>query len=153
MAPGGFEHGSLVMDLGSSLSRFVQAHRLGRVAAAETGFQLTTTPDTVRAPDVAFVSRERLEAAGQVRGNRPGAPGLAIEVIFPNDLSTDVEEKVVEWLEHGARMVLMVNPRRRSVAIHRPGQPVRVVGEGDALDGEDVVPGWTLPLRDLFAGD
>ena len=74
-----------------------------------------------------------------------------MEVISPNDLYTEVDEKVGEWLEHGTRMVLVVNPRRRTVAVHRPGRDVRVLGMDDALQGEDVVPGWTLAVRDLFA--
>jgi len=104
----------------------------------------------VRAADVAFVRRERLEGVGRVRGYWDGAPDLAVEVISPNDLYTEVDEKVAEWLEYGTRLVFVVNPRRRTVAVHRPGQPVRILSENDLLDGEDVVPGWTLPTRDLF---
>jgi Uma2 family endonuclease len=152
MPPAGDEHGSIASDLHASLAPYVRAHDLGRTYIAETGFRLTTDPDTVRAPDVAFVRRERVEATGRLSGYRPGAPDLVVEVISPNDRYTEVDEKVAEWLEHGARLVFVVNPRRRTVAAHRPGQPVRVLGEGDTLDGEDVVPGWTLAVRDLFAG-
>jgi len=104
----------------------------------------------VRAPDVAFVRRERVLAAGRVDAFWRGAPDLAVEVISPNDLYTEVEDKVAEWLEHGARMVVVVNPRRRTVAVHRPNRPLRVLAIDDTLDGEDVVPGWSLPLRTLF---
>jgi Uma2 family endonuclease len=72
-------------------------------------------------------------------------------VISPNDLYDEVEEKVGEWLAHGTRMVLVVNPRR-SVAVHRPGRDVRILGMDDTIEGEDVVPGWTLAVRDLFGG-
>src|SRR5215212_11188504 len=65
---------------------------------------------------------------------------------------TDVAEKVAMWLEYGTRLVLVVNPRRRVVTVHRPGQPVRELAESDTVDGEDVVPGWRLPVRELFAG-
>jgi Uma2 family endonuclease len=84
------------------------------------------------------------------RGYFAGAPDLAVEVISPNDLYTEVDEKVAEWLEHGCQMVLVVNPRRRTVAVHRSGQMGRILGEDDTLDGEDVVPGWTMPVRDIF---
>lgn len=151
MPPSGFEHGEFTGEFDTSLRSHVRASRLGRVVAGETGFKLTQDPDTVRAPDIAFVSNERLAGLGRVRGYFPGAPDLAVEVISPHDLYTEVEEKIAEWLEHGTRMVCVVNPRRRSVAVHRPGQPVRTLGMDDVLDGEDVVPGWRLSVRDLFA--
>jgi Uma2 family endonuclease len=82
-----------------------------------------------------------------------GAPDLAVEVMSPNDLYTEVDEKVGEWLEHGTRMVFVVNPRRRTVAVHRPGQPLRVLTVEDTLDGEDVVPGWTFPVSAIFVDE
>ena len=151
MSPPGFEHGGVTVDITVSLELHVRAHGLGRVVG-EVGFRLTTDPDTVRAPDVAFVRRDRLPNS-PVRGYWPGAPDLIVEVISPNDLYTEVDEKVAEWLEHGTPLVFVVNPRRRTVAVHRPRQPVRILGLDDVLDGEDVVPGWTLPVRDLFDQD
>jgi Uma2 family endonuclease len=150
MPPGGWGHGKESSKLDRSLGNHVEVHGLGEVATNEPGFLLTTDPDTVRAPDVAFVRRERLDRVNPERGYYPGPPDLAIEVISPNDLYDEVDEKVAEWLEHGTRMVLVVNPRRKSIAVHRPGRDVRILGIEDTLDGEDVVPGWTLPIRDLF---
>ena len=150
MPPAGFEHGQHTSKLDRSLGDFVEAMNLGQVVVGDIGFRLTTAPDTVRAPDVAFVSAERVRAAGRVTGYWPGAPDLVVEVISPNDLYTEVEEKVAEWLEHGARLVFVVNPRRRTVAVHRPDRPLRVLTIADTLDGEEIVPGWTLPLRELF---
>ncbi len=150
MPPSGAEHGGIAMDVGASLAQHVRAHGLGRVFAAETGFLLATNPDTVRAPDVAFIRRERVGALGNVTGYWPGAPDLAVEVVSPNDLYTEVEEKVATWLAHGARMVIVVNPRQRTVAVHRSPTDVRHLTIGDTLDGGDVVPGWTLPVRQLF---
>ena len=150
MPPGGWGHGRDSSKLDRSLGNHVEAHGLGEVATNEPGFLLTTDPDTVRAPDVAFVRSERLAGANPERGYYPGVPDLAVEVISPNDLYTEVDEKVGEWLEHGTRMVLVVNPRRRTVAVHRPGRDVRILGVEDTLDGEDVVPGWTMKVRDLF---
>ena len=153
MAPGGAEHGSVAGTFHISLGPHVRAHNLGRTYIADTGYRLTTDPDTVRAPDVAFVRRERVEDSGRVRGYWAGAPDLAVEVISPSDLYAEVDEKVAEYLEHGARLVFVVNPRRRTVAEHRPGEPVRVLTVEDTLDGHDVVPGWSLPVRDLFEDD
>lgn len=149
MAPPGGEHGEISVLLSASLLSHVRANHLGRVYA-ETGFLLATDPDTVRASDVAFVSRDRPQGTTRIRGYIHGAPDLAIEVISPNDLYTEVAEKVAEYLEHGTRLVLIVNPRRPNVAVHRPNQPVRILTVDDVIDGEDVVPGWSLPVRELF---
>jgi Uma2 family endonuclease len=150
MPPSGFEHGDVTSKTDTSLRSYVEGRELGQVVAGDVGFQLANDPDTVRAPDVAFVRAEKLAEVGRPRGYWPGAPDLAVEVVSPNDLYTEVDEKVAEWLQYGARMVLVVNPRRRTVAVHRPGQPVRVLAEDETLDGEDVVPGWSLGVRDLF---
>jgi Uma2 family endonuclease len=150
MPPSGWEHGWIAVRVTVPLSQYVDANRLGVVCGAETGFILTRDPDTVRAADVAFVRRERVLAAGDVKSYWPGAPDLAVEVVSPHDRYTEVDAKVVEWLTHGTRMVLVVNPRRRVVAVHRPHRAVRELTESDVLDGEDVVPGWTLAVREIF---
>jgi len=150
MAPAGPTHGRLAMRLAAHLFQHVEAHHLGTVYAAETGFQLAQDPDTVRAPDVAFVSRQRLEAVGETEGYWPGAPDVAVEVISPSDRYTDVEDKVVEWLEAGSRMVIVVNPRQRAVTVyHSRTDVVRLTAE-DTLEGGEVVPGWQLPIREVF---
>ena len=83
-------------------------------------------------------------------GYFPGAPDLAVEVVSPGDLYMDVDEAVAKWLEQGARLVFVNNPHRRTVGVHRPGQPVSIITVDDTLSGEDVVPGWRLAVRDLF---
>jgi Uma2 family endonuclease len=134
-----------------SLVHYVRSTKLGQVFTNEPGFVLATDPDTVRAPDVAFIRRERIEQTGVPRGYyRGGAPDIAVEMISPNDLYTEVDEKVTEWLEHGTQVVFVVNPRRKVVAVHRPKQPVVILGIEDTLDAEDVLPGWSLAVRDLF---
>jgi len=150
MAPAGPTHGRLAMRIAAHLFQHVEAHHLGTVYAAETGFQLTQDPDTVRAPDVAFVSQQRLEAVGEIEGYWPGAPDVAVEVISPSDRYTDVEDKVVEWLEAGSRMVIVVNPRQRSVTVYHSRTDTVRLTEEDALDGSDVVPGWQLPIKEVF---
>ncbi len=151
MTPAGNVHGRVAMNFAWPLAQYVRAHDLGTVYAAETGFRLATDPDTVRAPDVAFVSRERIEAVGEVEGYWPGAPDLAVEVISPDDSHVEVEEKVFDWLEAGTKMVLAVNPRRRSVTLYRSQSDIAILTGTDVLDGGDVVPGLQLSLREIFA--
>jgi Uma2 family endonuclease len=149
MAPPGAEHGGIVAILVESLGSFVRKNNLGKVYV-ETGFQLASDPDTVRSADVAFIHRERVEAAGKITGYWQGAPDLTIEVISPNDRYTDVDDKVLDWLHAGTRMVIVINPRNNTAAVYRgPSQVVRLT-ESDILDGNEVVPGWRMPVRDLF---
>lgn len=148
--PPGEEHGVVSAEILISLGSHVRAHGLGRVHAAKTGFRIGTGPDTVLAPDAAFVSRERIERAAVGKGYRDGAPDLAVEVVSPGDTFARVEAKVARWLAAGCRMVVVVNPERRAATVYRSLNEVRLLTENDALEGGDVVPGWTLPLRELF---
>jgi Uma2 family endonuclease len=151
MTPAGNVHGRVAMNVALSLAQYVKAHNLGIVYAAETGFRLATDPDTVRAPDVAFVSRERVEAVGEVEGYWPEAPDLAVEVISPNDSHVEVEEKILDWLEAGTKMVLAVNPRGCSVTLYRSQSDITILTGTNVLDGGDVVPGFQLTLQEIFA--
>ena len=120
--------------------------------AAETGFRIARDPDTVRAPDVSFVQQEVIEKLGEPdEAYWPGAPDLVVEVISPGDIYTEVEEKISDWLEAGTRMVIVINPRKRMVKVYRSLNEVRLLTENDTLDGEDVVPGWQMAVKDLFA--
>ncbi|MBI2505723.1 MAG: Uma2 family endonuclease [Candidatus Latescibacteria bacterium] len=147
----GAEQGRLTVVLMVSLFQHVQDSKLGVAYAGGTGFLLSSDPDTVRAPDVAFVRRERIEEVGAVEGYWPGAPDLAVEVVSPNDQYSEVESKVADWLEAGSRMVVVVDPRRRKVTVHRSRSDIRILGIGEVLEGGEVVPGWKLPIDDLFA--
>jgi Uma2 family endonuclease len=150
MAPVGHLHGRIAINVTTPLDQHVRAHTLGTVYAAETGFKLASNPDVVRAPDVAFVRRERVEAVGDIEGYWPGAPDLAVEVISPGDTYADVQDKVCDWLEAGTRMVVLVMPRRRAVTVYRSLTDSITLREDETLDGGDVVPGWQIPVRDLF---
>ena len=144
------QHGELTMALGWRLAQFVSEHGLGEVYAAETGFKLRADPDTVRAPDAAFVSRARLEDAPTGKGYRQGPPDLAVEVVSPNDRPPEVAEKVYEWLFYGDAEVWVLDPERRSVTVYRPGEDLRILGEQDTLRSP-LLPEWALPLSELFA--
>lgn len=149
--PPGEEHGVVAARMLIKLGSHVLAHNLGIVHAAETGFRIGSDPDTVLAPDAAFVSRERVERAAVGKGYRAGAPDLAVEVVSPSDSFVDVEAKVARWLEAGCRMVIVINPARRAATVYRSRDEIALLTESDVLDGGDVVPGWSLPLRELFA--
>jgi len=149
MNPAGNVHGRVAMSFAWRLARYVEENRLGTVYAAETGFELAS--DTVRAPDVAFVSRARVEAIGEVEGFWPEAPDLAVEVVPPNDAYAEVEESVFAWLDAGTKMVVVVNPRQRTATVYKSPDDIVVLAEADVLDGKDVVPGFGLAVRELFS--
>lgn len=151
MNPAGNIHGYVALRVASRLERHVDANGLGRTYIAETGFKIHSDPDTVRAPDAAFVSRERLEEKGEVEGYWPGAPDLVVEVVSPNDTHSEVVEKSLEWLEAGCRMVIVVEPKRKVATVYRSREDIRILTEGEAVDGSDVVPGWRLPVSEIFA--
>lgn len=150
MAPAGHEHGRVAVRFTWRLAQHVETNNLGAVYAAETGFLISTNPDTVRAPDVAFVSRKRLEAVKRAEGYWPGAPDLAVEVVSPGDTYTEVEEKAIEWLEAGALMVLALNPRKRTVAVFRSLNDIVILNEASILDLDEIVPGFKVAVKDIF---
>jgi|SRR5215204_3297553 len=151
MNPAGNVHGRVAMSFAWRLAQYVDENQLGVVYAAETGFRLATDPDTVRAPDVAFVSQARVEAVGEAEGFWPEAPDLAVEVISPGDSYADIEEKIFAWLDAGTKMVVVVNPRQRSATVYRSPSDITALAEADILDGADVVPGFELAVREIFA--
>lgn len=150
MSPAGGQHGRIAMRIGSMLEQHVRNNRLGEVFAAETGFLLATDPDTVRAPDAAFLTAERFASVADVRGFLPIAPDLVIEVVSPNDTSSDVEEKAHSWLQFGVRLVLVVDPANQSIRAYRALASIQVYFAGNQVDATDVVEGWTFAVDDVF---
>ena len=150
MAPAGYEHGRVTMKLGRLLANFVATHHLGDVLGAETGFKLRTSPDTVRAADVAFVAAARIPPGSQTYGFWEGGPDLAVEVISPGDTAEEVEAKIDDYLNAGTSIVWIVNPMRRTITVHRKGRDVDVLREGDTLSGDDVIPGFQCAVADAF---
>ncbi len=150
MAPAGHGHGRVAVRFTWRLAQHVETNNTGAVYAAETGFLISTNPDTVRAPDVAYVSQKRLDEVGKVGGYWPGAPDLAVEVVSPGDTYTEVEEKAIEWLEAGALMVLALNPRKRSVTVYRSLNDITIINEDAILDLNDIVPGFKVAVKDIF---
>lgn len=150
MAPAGHEHGRVAMNFGWRLAQHVEANGLGAVYAAETGFLLSSDPDTVRAPDVGFVNRKRIEETGKAKGYWPGPPDLAVEVVSPGDAYAEVEEKATEWLGAGALMVLVLDPRKRTVTVYRSLNAIIILNESSMLDLDDAVPGFSVAVKDIF---
>jgi Uma2 family endonuclease len=151
MCAAGFEHGRVASTANWLLGNHVRATGLGLTLGAETGFVLARDPDTVRAPDAAFVSQARADEVGTTLGFWPGgAPDLAIEVVSPEDSRPYVRAKALNWLDAGASAVLVLHPRSRSATVYRPGGEVHSYTEG-TLDLSDAVPGWRVAVADFFA--
>jgi Uma2 family endonuclease len=152
MAPAGGVHGRVIVLVSHHLTVHADAHGGGLVIAGDVGFVLAlpADPERVRAPDVAFVSNARLPEGRLPQGFIQGAPDLAVEVLSPNDDPVEVQQKVRDYLEAGSRLVWVIAPRARTVTVYRPDGSARLLREPDALDGEDMLPGFTLPLAELF---
>jgi Uma2 family endonuclease len=149
VTPPGPDHGELAAYLSAQLVAFTRPRRLGTVYV-ESGYVLFRGPDTVRGPDVSFLSPER---AAQVKGRRgfvPFAPDLAVEVRSPDDSPADLSAKAQDYLDAGARLVWVVDPPARTVQVREPGRAPRVLGIDAVLDGGEVLPGFALPLAELF---
>lgn len=151
MSPVGYQHGLVVTRLIFLLMQHLQDAPDGDVMT-EVGFKLASAPDTVRAPDIAFVRRER-GAGAEHRGYYGGAPDLAIEVLSPDDTPSTMHRKVSDYLRAGARLVVVVDPRERTVTSHaRDAAPVRLRSDHHRLDFGSVVPGFSCALGEMFGG-
>ena len=143
--PPGFRHGRLTVDLAARLSVHLQATEAAQVLVVESGFHLARDPDTVRGPDIALIGRDRLPVP-EPTGFPRVAPDLVVEVRSPGDRAGEVLAKVADWLTAGTRLVWVVDPDRRLARVYRHDGSEAVVTEHEALDGEDVVPGFSCPL-------
>ena len=148
--PTGHEHGQIAARLVVRLGNFVQPRKLGILTVSDSGVQLEHNPDTVREPDVAFFSAEKSPPDERVTGYAQVAPDLAVEIVSPSDRLPAVNDKALMWLRYGVRLVWVVRPDERRVDVHRDGHPVVALTESDALDGLDVLPGFSCPVREIF---
>jgi Uma2 family endonuclease len=140
----GARHGEVASNISASLGRHVRQNRLGRLYIADVGFRLSRNPDTVRAPDVAFVRAER---AVSTPGFFEGPPDVVFEVVSPSDSYSEIDEKTLDWLRAGTRVVVIADPRTMSVRVHRSAGAHSVT---DFLELDDVIPGWRMPLAEIF---
>jgi Uma2 family endonuclease len=150
MSPAGSRHGDIVLEIGMRLRAHVRANRLGATFGAETGFVLSRNPDTVRAPDVAFVVAARVPAGGLPDGYFPGTPDLAVEVVSRSEAAADIQRKVSEYFAAGARLVWIVYPDMRQVVVFRSARESVVLTAQDTLDGGDLLPGFACRVSELF---
>ena len=146
----GAEHSFIAGNILSALHSHVRPQRLGRVGGTDGGVLIHREPDTVREPDVFFVSAERLPLDARVQGYLEVTPDLVVEIISPSDMQEAVNDKTWMWLSLGVLMVVEVYPAERAVMVHRSGVPAVTLTGDDALDGGDALPGFSLPLSEIF---
>jgi len=147
MTPASDRHGELALRLGAKVFNFADDNDLGKAVAAETGFVLDADENTIRAPDLAFTRKERA-----VRTNKFSTviPDLIAEVLSLNDRAGEVNEKIEQWFAAGVRVAWIVDPETSTVTVRHPDGAARVLHLGDTLTGDDVLPGFELPLGELF---
>ena len=146
--PPGDEHGVLVAHIAWLLTSYSYENDYGQVRAGDSGFVLERNPDTVRGPDVAWVSPDRL--AAPVVGYAELAPDLVVEVKSPSNSNREMADRAMMWLSHGVRMVLVADPGPVTLTVYRPGEPPQILGEFDTFDGGDVLPGFTAHVWSFF---
>jgi Uma2 family endonuclease len=147
--PPGTHHGRIAGRLITRVGAFVEAHELGEVFGQDTGFKIASNPDTVRAPDLAFIARNRLSRIG-ARGYASIAPDLIAEILSPDDRPGEVIAKVAEWLSAGVCLAWVLDPYRRIAHVHRPDGSLSLVDVDGALEGEGVLPGFRCELAHLY---
>ena len=150
MSPASFDHGRFVGNAYAALRHFILQRALGIVVTGETGFRIGRDPDTVRAPDVAFVRADRIPAAG-VKGFFPGPPDVAVEVVSPSNRASEVAAKVQDWLQAGCLSVWVVDPETRTICVYRSTGGSVLLNAADTLTGGMVLPGFSVPVAEIFA--
>lgn len=148
MSPAGSEHGWVVMNVAGPMMVFAKDHKLGYTFGAETGFVIGRDPDTVRAPDVAFVTADRI-ADRPTAKFFPGPPDLAVEVLSPGDTASEVQEKAEAWLNSGCHEVWLIDPRRKSATRLTPAEGSIIQQSVETLTS-DLLPGFSLAVAELF---
>jgi Uma2 family endonuclease len=148
VSPAGMRHEDVGANLLARLWTFVRARGLGRTFGSSVGYRLPN--GNLRSPDVSFVATERMPGGKPPKGFGELAPDLAVEILSPDDSQREVFDKVGEYLRAGSRLVWVIDPEEETAAIYRSLTQVRRIERDGALDGEDVLPGFTCPLAELF---
>ena len=149
MSPGRGLHAAVAMRIGRSLLNFAEAHDVGMVFDSSAGYVLSRNPDTVREPDVSFLTKRRLETQ-DLDAFLEGAPDLAVEVLSPGNTPAEMCDKMTEYFRAGCRVVWIVDPRRKTIEVYRPGKELTVLKEGDEVVEQELLPGFSLPVSDVF---
>ena len=150
MSPAGGRHGRIAVRINKLLAIHVDDNHLGATYAAETGFIIAVNPDTVRAPDGAFVRKEKIASLDDDSGFLPFAPDLAVEVVSPTDSFASIERKALMWLKAGTQLVLILEPESKTAHVYRSRTDIAVYGVGDIIDAADVVKDWKFAVSDVF---
>jgi len=146
-----FYHGEICTRLSTELNIFVTQERLGVVLDSSTGFWMNN--QNCRAPDISFVTKERLALLGFKRSTRrffPGAPDLAVEVLSPNNTRSEIDERLRDFFASGTQIAWIVNPDAECVEVCHSFTQRMLLGSGAVLDGEHLLPGFQYPITDLF---
>jgi Uma2 family endonuclease len=144
-------HGDICTRLIAALLAFAEPRRLGAVWDSSTGFRMNNL--NVRAPDVSFISRTRLQAQGRKRSAEsffPGAPDLAVEVLSLNKTRKEIDERLKDFFSSGTRLAWVIDPKDKRVEVCGSLTERRWIGGDAFLDGEDILPGFRYPVADLF---
>lgn len=149
MSPGTGRHGTVIARIAYHLFGFVKTNRLGEVFDSSVGYVLARNPDTVRAPDVSFLRTERLKIQN-LDAFLEGAPDLAVEVLSPSNTAAQMREKMADYFAAGCRTVWIVDPLRRSVVVYRPQSSPVILTENDTLAEEELLPGFSLAVGEIF---
>jgi len=150
LSPSGKKHGFIVSKITNIVSNYVYENKLGITTGAETGYKLSSNPDTVRAPDMAFESNERLAQCGIIEGYSTVMPDLVVEVNSPSDSHTRVIKKTQEWLKAGVKGVWVIDPDDEAVAVYNFSGQCRVFDGGDYLEGGNIIPGFKCRVSEIF---
>ena len=146
----GIEHGEIAGNFIIGMGNFVKPRKLGRIFGSDSGIRLERAPDTVREPDVAFISAERLPLDLRVQGYSEVVPDLVVEIASPSNSRRELNDKSLMWLHFGVSLIWAAYPDTRTVDIYRPGRPVVTIGDDGVLDGAPALPGFQLPVADVF---
>ncbi|MGD0382689.1 MAG: Uma2 family endonuclease [Thermoguttaceae bacterium] len=149
MTPAGFKHGKIIVNITYFLEQFVRATKMGVITGAETGFIIHRDPDTVRAPDVAFIRADRLPEK-LPQGFFDGPPDLAVEVLSPNDRASEVQAKIHDWLDADCRAIWIVDPATKSVTVYQSSNDIVVLNTSDRLTDAQLLPGFSVSVSEIF---
>ena len=149
--PSGHRQGKIAVNFVTELVTFVRPRGLGAVVVSDSGVWLERDPDTVRKPDVAFTSAEKIPLDAEIDGYAEVVPDLVVEIVSPSDSRRWAHDRAHMWLSHGAPLVWMVHPDTRTIDAYRPNTPASTLHETDSLDALPVLPGFTCPVNTIFA--
>lgn len=145
----GMEHGEIGSLLGGLLAVYVRQQKLGTVCDSSTGFTLKN--GNKRSPDVSYVSRERLVGLKRPpRGFFQGSPDLAVEILSPSNTIEEIHSKIVEYFENNTRLAWVIHPDEKYVLVYHSPEPNGFLRSADRLEGETVVPGFSMAVAELF---